>query len=76
MAGHVARRTDDRWSLKTLEWTPQGKRNVGRPVRRWTDALEAFVEKSMEISGDAWTSLADDREGWQNFGHDFARFEG
>ena len=39
-AGHVARRTDGRWSTAVLEWKPiGGKRNVGRPIKRWGDDL-------------------------------------
>ncbi|CAG9131832.1 unnamed protein product [Plutella xylostella] len=39
-AGHVARRADDRWSRKVLEWRPRvGKRRVGRPPTRWSDDL-------------------------------------
>ncbi|CAG9122988.1 unnamed protein product [Plutella xylostella] len=31
-AGHIARRTDGRWSRRVLEWRPRtGKRSVGRP---------------------------------------------
>ncbi|CAG9133694.1 unnamed protein product [Plutella xylostella] len=44
-AGHVARRADDRWSRKVLEWRPRvGKRRVGRPPTRWSDDLrKVFV---------------------------------
>ncbi|KAL0819976.1 hypothetical protein ABMA28_007973 [Loxostege sticticalis] len=39
-AGHVCRRTDDRWSRRVLDWRPRtGKRCVGRPAARWTDDL-------------------------------------
>ncbi|CAH2267506.1 jg22594 [Pararge aegeria aegeria] len=39
-AGHIARRTDGRWSLKVLEWRPRtGKRSVGRPPTRWIDEI-------------------------------------
>ncbi|CAG9137496.1 unnamed protein product [Plutella xylostella] len=42
-AGHVARRADDRWSTKVLEWRPRvGKRRVGRPPTRWSDDLRKF----------------------------------
>ena len=35
--GHIARRTDDRWGRKVLEWWPRaGRRSVGRPPTRWT----------------------------------------
>ncbi|CAK1600115.1 unnamed protein product [Parnassius mnemosyne] len=39
-AGHIARRTDDRWGKKVLEWRPRtGGRSVGRPSTRWSDDL-------------------------------------
>ena len=28
-AGHLARKDDDRWSKKSLDWTPPGTRKVG-----------------------------------------------
>ncbi|KAE9418603.1 hypothetical protein Angca_008030, partial [Angiostrongylus cantonensis] len=35
-AGHIMRRTDDRWSKRTVEWTPRKcKRPLGRPPTRW-----------------------------------------
>ncbi|KAE9412762.1 hypothetical protein Angca_007073, partial [Angiostrongylus cantonensis] len=35
-AGHIMRRTDDRWTKRTVEWTPREcKRLLGRPPRRW-----------------------------------------
>ena len=42
-AGHIVRRTDDRWTKRTLEWIPsEVKRPRGRPPKRWADV---FVEK-------------------------------
>ncbi|KAI8427201.1 hypothetical protein MSG28_014804 [Choristoneura fumiferana] len=39
-AGHIARRTDNRWGRKVLEWRPRtGRRSVGRPPTRWTDDI-------------------------------------
>ncbi|CAK1586319.1 unnamed protein product [Parnassius mnemosyne] len=39
-AGHIARRTDNRWGRKVLEWQPRtGRRSVGRPPTRWSDDL-------------------------------------
>ena len=36
-AGHIARRTDNRWGRKVLEWQPRaGRCSVGRPPTRWT----------------------------------------
>jgi hypothetical protein len=38
-AGHISRRTDNRWDERVLEWGPRlGKRRVGRPQARQVDA--------------------------------------
>ncbi|KAE9418827.1 hypothetical protein Angca_008951, partial [Angiostrongylus cantonensis] len=35
-AGHIMRRTEDRWTKRTVEWTPREcKRPLGRPPTRW-----------------------------------------
>ncbi|KAE9418828.1 hypothetical protein Angca_008958, partial [Angiostrongylus cantonensis] len=35
-AGHIMRRTNDRWTKRTAEWTPREcKRPLGRPPTRW-----------------------------------------
>ena len=55
-AGHVARRTDGRWSTRVLEWRPRtGKRSVGRPPARWSDDLR-------KVGGSGWTGKAVDRQ--------------
>ncbi|CAG9103041.1 unnamed protein product [Plutella xylostella] len=49
-AGHVARRADDRWSRKVLEWRPRvGKRRVGRPPTRWSDDLRKYGDISAPL---------------------------
>ncbi|CAG9114637.1 unnamed protein product [Plutella xylostella] len=54
-AGHVARRADDRWSRKVLEWRPRvGKRRVGRPPTRWSDDLR-------KVAGSRWMQMAGER---------------
>ena len=46
-AGHIVRRTDDRWTKRTLEWIPREvKRPRGRPPKRWADV---FVEKMDQL---------------------------
>jgi hypothetical protein len=35
-AGHISRKTDNRWGKRVLEWIPRlGKRSVERPQARW-----------------------------------------
>ncbi|XP_023946281.2 LINE-1 reverse transcriptase homolog [Bicyclus anynana] len=58
-AGHVARCSDQRWTIKTTKWIgPQGKRNVGRPQKRWADDIIATAGKS-------WMTIAREREKWK-----------
>ena len=43
-AGHVARMTDNRWTIRSTEWTPRdGRRSVGRPFKRWMDDIASFL---------------------------------
>uniref|UniRef100_A0A0K0D4F9 NADH dehydrogenase [ubiquinone] 1 alpha subcomplex subunit n=1 Tax=Angiostrongylus cantonensis TaxID=6313 RepID=A0A0K0D4F9_ANGCA len=45
--GHIMRRTDDRWTKRTVEWTPREcKRPLGRPPTRWADV---FVNKVNQL---------------------------
>ena len=45
-AGHIARLADDRWTIQSVLWDPvAGARNVGRPRRRWTDALDNYFAR-------------------------------
>ncbi|CAG9120660.1 unnamed protein product [Plutella xylostella] len=54
-AGHICRRTDNRWGRRVLEWRPRtGKRSVGRPPARWTDDLR-------RVAGSGWMRKAEDR---------------
>ena len=65
-AGHTARRCDGRWSTKILDWVPEnGRRKVGHPVKRWTDAL------SWALDGDMWFFIAHNRDEWQRREEDF-----
>jgi hypothetical protein len=46
-AGHISRRTDNRWGERVLEWRPRlGKRSVGRPQARWSDDLRGKAGRS------------------------------
>ena len=62
-AGHVARMTDNRWTVQILQWCPEkGERKVGRPMRRWTDFLDEYFAKEWELSPNNWIALAANRE--------------
>jgi hypothetical protein len=50
-AGHISRRTDNRWGKRVLEWRPRlGKRSVGRPQ------VVGGV-----TAGSSWMRVAEDR---------------
>ncbi|KAG6461226.1 hypothetical protein O3G_MSEX012494 [Manduca sexta] len=58
-AGHICRRTDNRWGKRVLEWRPRlGKRSVGRPPARWSDDLR-------KVAGKNWMRQAEDRVKWR-----------
>ena len=45
-AGHVIRRTDDRWTKRTIEWSPRDhKRPRGRPPTRWADVFTTQIKQ-------------------------------
>ena len=70
-AGHVTRRTDNRWSRQLLDWTPVGgARSVGRPRRRWTDRLVAFFDFA-ELGKEAWRWTAENRSEWEKHEDEF-----
>ena len=66
-AGHVSRRTDDRWGRCVLEWRPRiGKRKVGRPQARWSDDLRS-------MAGNNWMKVAQDRARWRAIGEAYVQ---
>ena len=55
----MARRRDNRWTIRITEWIPHGnKRPRGRPRTRWCDDLIQYV-------GPTWSHIARDRKLWQ-----------
>ena len=66
-AGHICRRTDDRWSRRVLEWRSRlGKRSVGRPPARWTDDLK-------KVAGSDWMAKTGDRALWRTLGEAYVQ---
>jgi hypothetical protein len=73
-AGHLSRRTDGRWSAKSLLWTPSGgSRKVGHPTARWADCIDAFF-KTMDIQAADWITYAGDRHEWMQLSSAYCRF--
>jgi hypothetical protein len=57
-AGHISRRTDNRWGKRVLEWRPRlGKHSVGRPQARWSEDLRRTVGRS-------WMRVAEVKARW------------
>ena len=68
-AGHTARLRDNRWTIRTTEWTPrEWRRPRGRPAVRWNDELRRHL-------GPAWTREAKDRLRWKRSREGFLRNE-
>ena len=59
-AGHVARTTDDRWTIRATVWPgPAGYRRRGRPLARWVDDIT-------HIAGRDWLRVASNRDKWNS----------
>jgi hypothetical protein len=43
---------------------PEGKRQVGRPKRRWEDNIKMDFQ-NVRFGGMDWIDLAQDRDGWR-----------
>jgi hypothetical protein len=63
-AGHVARMGEKRNAYRLLVGTPEGKRPLGRPRRRWMDNIKMDL---LEIGwcGVDWIGLAQNRDKWR-----------
>ena len=76
LAGHTARREDNRWATRLLQWFPQGCRSVGRPKVRWRDVLVKYVASAFAYGSgccDRWKDVAQDRASWRLLQEDFVR---
>jgi hypothetical protein len=64
-AGHVARMGEDRGVHRVLVRKPEGKRQLGRPRRRWEDNIKMDLQ---EVGGGRgnWMELAQDRDRWRD----------
>jgi hypothetical protein len=63
-AGHVARMGEERKVYKVLVRTPEGKRPLGRPRRRWEDGIRMDL-REIGLGGVNWIKLAQDRDRWR-----------
>jgi hypothetical protein len=63
-AGHVARMGEGRGIYMVLVGRPEGKRQLGRPRRRWEDNIKLDL-KETGIDRANWIQLAQDRVQWR-----------
>ena len=65
-AGHVMRRTDNRWTTRITEWQPrEGRRNRGMQRRRWRDEIRKYA-------GATWARDTQDRKHWKSLSEAFS----
>ena len=60
-AGHVARMGEERGAYRVLVGKPEGKRPLGRPIRRWVDNIRMDIQEVGCWYGDC-IGLAQDRD--------------
>jgi hypothetical protein len=65
-AGHVAHVREGRGVYRVLVGSPEGKRPLGRPRRRWEDNIKTDLME-IEGSGANWIRPAQDRVQWRAF---------
>jgi hypothetical protein len=53
-AGHVTGMGEERGAYRILVGTPEGRRPLGRPRRRWEDNINMDLQ---EVGWGAWTGL-------------------
>jgi hypothetical protein len=63
-AGHVARIEEKRNAYRLLVGTPEGKRPLGRPRRRWEDNIRMDLVE-VEWGDVDWIGLAQDKNRWR-----------
>jgi hypothetical protein len=60
-AGHVAQIGEERGVYRVLVGTPEGKRPLERPRRRWEDNIRMDLQE-VGCGGVNWIGLAQDRD--------------
>ena len=63
-AGHVARMGEERGVYGVLVRKPEGRRQLGRPRRRWVDNIRMDLQEVGFRYVD-WIGLAQDRDRWR-----------
>jgi hypothetical protein len=55
---------EERVVLRVLVGKPEGKKPLGRPIRRWEDNIKMDLQEVGWGRG-YWMELAQDRDGWR-----------
>jgi len=63
LAGHVARMGERRDANRVLVGKPEGKRALGRPMRRWEDNIKMDIQE-VGYGGMDWIEVTQDRDRW------------
>ena len=64
IGGHVARMGKRRGAYRVLVGKSEGKRQLGRPGRKWDDNIKMDLQEVGGGCGD-WMELAQDRDRWR-----------
>jgi hypothetical protein len=65
-AGHVTRKGEGRGIHRVLVGKPEGKRPMGKPIRRWEDNIKMDLQV-LGCEGMHWIELAQGRDRWWAF---------
>ena len=63
--GHVFRKDNTKMAGISMCWTPEGKRNRGRPKTTWCRTVETDL-RELNHSWSTRERLARDRQGWRD----------
>ena len=63
-AGHVAGMGERRGIYREMVGKPEGKRQLGRPRRRWEDNIKMDIQE-VGLEGMNWIELTQDRDRWR-----------